>query len=294
MDPNLVTYIKGEQGRFNQLLIDYLNGLTMPPLLKKSTIYSIKAGGKRLRPILMKLTCEGLNGNVDKVYPAAIALEMVHTYSLIHDDLPAMDNDTYRRGMLTNHKKFDEATAILAGDGLLTNSFHSIANATCYSDKEKVFIVSKLAQASGLEGMVAGQSMDMQAEQGLTEVDELEHIHQLKTGKLLTFAVVVGAYLAGASNEIMDKIEQFGQTIGLVFQIQDDILDIIGDQEIMGKASGSDEGNQKSTYPSLLGFDGAMEHKNRYVQQAKQLLHEMKLEGTYLEQLVDYLSNRNQ
>ncbi|SER15865.1 farnesyl-diphosphate synthase [Gracilibacillus ureilyticus] len=294
MDTNLSNYLKKEQDKLNELLSAYLSKLSMPPLLNHSTKYSIEAGGKRLRPILMKLTCEGLNGDSEKVYPAAMALEMIHTYSLIHDDLPAMDNDTYRRGMLTNHKKFDEATAILAGDGLLTNSFHVISNAACYSDTEKVFLISKLASASGLEGMVAGQLMDMQAEKESISVEQLEEIHQLKTGRLLTFSIVTGAYLAGADSMILQKMERFGNLIGLIFQIQDDILDVIGDSEIMGKASGSDEDNQKSTYPSLLGLNGAIEHKNRYVKQAKNLLEEMELNGTLLEKLVDYLGSRNQ
>ncbi|KAB8128475.1 polyprenyl synthetase family protein [Gracilibacillus oryzae] len=294
MEANLASYIQEERSKLNQLLSRYLNHLSTPEILGQSTKYSIEAGGKRLRPILMKLTCEGLNGDPERVYPAAMALEMIHTYSLIHDDLPAMDNDTYRRGMLTNHKKFDEATAILAGDGLLTNSFQLITETDYYTDSEKVFIIKKLAEASGLEGMVAGQVMDMQAEKELTTVEQLENIHRLKTGKLLTFSVVTGAFLANAKQEILEMMEQFGTTIGLIFQIQDDILDVIGDQEIMGKASGSDEGNQKSTYPSLLGLEGAIEHKNRYVMQAKHLLHEMKLDQSLLEQLVDYLSNRDQ
>ncbi|PWU69095.1 geranyl transferase [Gracilibacillus dipsosauri] len=277
----------------NQLLLQYIDTLNIPERLKRSTKYSINAGGKRLRPILMRLTCEGLQGDCEKIYPAAVALEMIHTYSLIHDDLPAMDDDMYRRGKLTNHRQFDEATAILAGDGLLTNSFQVIASANVYNAEEKVYLINRLTEASGMEGMVGGQLLDMEAEQQEITIEQLEQIHRLKTGCLLSFAIDAGSYLAGANDKTRFILRQFAEYIGLIFQIQDDILDVVGDQHLMGKASGSDQGNSKSTYPSVLGLDGAISHKKSYVNKAKQCLEQAGLKGSRLEGLTDYLSERD-
>nr|WP_239587850.1 farnesyl diphosphate synthase [Gracilibacillus alcaliphilus] len=283
-----------EQQKFTDALISCIETFSAPDRLKESVLYSIRAGGKRIRPILMKLMCKGLNGDEERIYPAAIALEMVHTYSLIHDDLPAMDDDEFRRGQLTNHKKFDEATAILAGDGLLANSFQLITQAECYSDREKSYIVSMLAQASGLEGMVAGQYLDMQAENREISIAELEQIHRLKTGRLISFAIEVGGFLAKASVVQMQKIKVFGDYVGLIFQIQDDILDVEGDQAITGKQIGSDAVNDKSTYTSLLGLEGAKQHKEQYVSQAMEALRQLELEHSDLARVCQYISERNQ
>ncbi|WP_163537736.1 polyprenyl synthetase family protein [Gracilibacillus sp. YIM 98692] len=293
MNDWLKSYIKEEQTLVNDCIHSYLSDLHIPKRLKESVLYSVDAGGKRLRPILMKLTCEGFHGNAEKIYPAAIALEMIHTYSLIHDDLPAMDDDDYRRGRLTNHKQFDEATAILAGDALLTNSFHVISSNPFYTAEEKVHLVQKLSKASGMEGMVAGQFLDIESETKNISISEMEHIHHLKTGRLLSYAVEIGSYLAGESEEVIEKIKEFGDCIGLIFQIQDDILDVIGDETIMGKPAGSDVTNDKNTYTSLLGLEGAISRKNYYVQKAKQYLHEVGLIGSKLECLTDYLSDRD-
>ncbi|MGN8645436.1 polyprenyl synthetase family protein [Gracilibacillus sp. HCP3S3_G5_1] len=294
MDNTLQALLDKEQHQLNNALTSYIKQLDIPDRLRESVLYSIEAGGKRLRPLLMKLTCEGLGGDTTKVYPAAIALEMIHTYSLIHDDLPAMDNDTYRRGQLTNHKKFDEATAILAGDGLLTNSFHVITSSDLYTDSEKVIIVKKLAKGSGLEGMVAGQFLDMEAENQLITIHDLERIHHLKTGRLISFAVEIGGFLAGVSQEEMRILKKFGDYLGIIFQIQDDILDIEGDQAIIGKQVGSDITNEKSTYPSILGLKEAKEYKEKYVKDALQCLHDVGIENTDLALLTSYLSTRNQ
>ncbi|WP_058307491.1 polyprenyl synthetase family protein [Gracilibacillus massiliensis] len=294
MDHSLQAFLKEEQDDLNHALISYIDTLDIPKQLNDSVLYSIHAGGKRLRPLLMKLTCIGLGGNEQRIYPAAVALEMIHTYSLIHDDLPAMDDDVYRRGQLTNHKKFDEATAILAGDGLLTNSFHSISTSDLYSAEEKVEIITKLALASGLEGMVAGQLLDMEAENEQISIEELENIHHLKTGRLISFAVEIGGYLAGVSTEKMKVLKRFGDYLGIIFQIQDDILDVEGDQEVIGKKVGSDIENDKSTYPHLLGLEGAKTYKNNYVKEAMKCLEQVGLKGTKLEEITQYLSDRNQ
>ncbi|GAE91253.1 octaprenyl-diphosphate synthase [Gracilibacillus boraciitolerans JCM 21714] len=243
----------------------------------------------------MRLTCAELGGNEEHVYPAAIALEMIHTYSLIHDDLPAMDDDSYRRGKLTNHKKFGEATAILAGDGLLTNSFHAISTSPLYSAEEKVHIISKLTTASGLEGMVAGQLLDMEAEKKSISILELEHIHHLKTGgRLISFAVEIGGYIAGLPSNKLQTLKSLGEYLGIIFQIQDDILDVEGDEEVIGKKVGSDSENDKSTYPSILGLEGAKIYKEKYLEEAMKCIEIVGLKNTVLADITRYLSERNQ
>lgn len=292
MNKELAEWLENERIKFDEVMRASLDTLQIPEKLKESVYYSINAGGKRLRPLLMKATCEAFEGDAEKVYPAAVALEMIHTYSLIHDDLPAMDNDMYRRGLPTNHIKFGEATAILAGDGLLTNSFQMITATELYTPEEKVFLLHKLSKASGLEGMVAGQHLDMGAETKQVSLEDLEQIHRLKTGRLLTYAMEAGAYLANVTPKELKLMASFGEQIGLIFQIQDDILDVIGDQELLGKAVGSDKGNEKSTYPGLLGLEGAVEKRDRHYQRAMDYLTQLNLEHTTLSQLATYLVNR--
>lgn len=294
MNKELSDWVSQEKENFIKEMIGSLDKLEIPTSLKESVYYSINAGGKRLRPILMKAACEAFNGDPKKVYPAAIALEMIHTYSLIHDDLPAMDNDMYRRGLPTNHIKFGEATAILAGDGLLTNSFQMITSSDMYTAEQKVYLVDQLSKASGLEGMVAGQHLDMIAENEQVEIDNLEKIHQLKTGKLLTYAVTVGAFLADVTTEELSIIQSFGKQIGLIFQIQDDILDVTGDEKVMGKKVGSDKGNEKSTYPSLLGLDGAIQKRDKHYNEALSCLKKLQLTDSKLAQITNYLVQRDQ
>lgn len=265
----------------------------IPPVLHDSMVYSLLAGGKRLRPILLFASFNSYEENTKKVYRTAAALEMIHTYSLIHDDLPAMDDDDYRRGQLTNHRKFDEATAILAGDALLTYSFEIIADDPLLSDKEKVFITQLLAQSSGPEGMVAGQILDIEGEKKQLTLAELEKIHLLKTGKLISFAVIAGAYLANANEQQLHALEEFAHYLGLIFQVQDDILDVIGDPEKLGKPVGSDSTNEKSTYPSLLGLDGAKKQMKIYEQKALDALEDARVKQNYLAELLDYFGKRD-
>src|SRR5699024_5946875 len=205
------------------------------------------------------------------VMNSAIALEMIHTYSLIHDDLPAMDDDDYRRGKLTNHKAFDEATAILAGDALLTYSFELIANDSHILDTHKVELIKELSNASGPEGMVGGQFLDLDAENKQVSIHELENIHHLKTGRLLTFAIKAGALIGQATPSEINHLEQFAYYLGLIFQIQDDILDVIGDAERMGKPVGSDSRLNKNTYPNLFRLSG--DKKIRITNQTISLLY---------------------
>nr|WP_255437678.1 farnesyl diphosphate synthase [Thalassobacillus sp. CUG 92003] len=286
-------YIKAKRDLVNHYLRDYIVQSTREGRIREAMLYSVDAGGKRLRPVLMMAACEAFGGrDVDVIAPAC-GLEMVHTYSLIHDDLPAMDNDDFRRGSPTNHKKFDEATAILAGDALLTLSFRIISHASSLSSNHRLSLIQSLSEASGATGMVEGQMRDMQSEGQTIALEELERIHQHKTGELLMFALNAGALVGGADDKQLTALESVARHIGLIFQIQDDILDVIGDNEKLGKPIGSDEGNKKSTYPQLLGLDGAINQKASYVAQALDALTEAGVNHTYLAQLILHLSERD-
>lgn len=267
--------------------------LDIPVNLKESMAYSLQAGGKRIRPVLLAASNAAYKHEPKKIISSALALEMIHTYSLIHDDLPAMDDDDYRRGKLTNHKKFDEATAILAGDALLTYSFELIASDPELSDLHKVQLIRMLSKASGPKGMVAGQILDMEAEKQSVALEDLERIHALKTGELLEFAVVAGALLGNASAEQLEKLKEFSYYLGLIFQVQDDLLDETGDPEKLGKPVGSDAANEKSTYPKLLGLEGAEQIKETYVNKAKLALKDAGAANSYLMQLTDMISKRD-
>jgi len=285
-------YIEKGKQTIEHVLNNLINRDSIPKNLYDSMIYSLFAGGKRLRPILLFASYEAYEMNVSKVHKTAAALEMIHTYSLIHDDLPAMDDDDFRRGKLTNHKKFDESTAILAGDALLTKSFEIIASDEQLTNKEKVFLIQSLANASGPEGMVGGQILDIEGESTSLNLKQLETVHKLKTGKLIKFAIIAGAYLANTDEEIMNHLKKFAKYLGLIFQVQDDILDIEGDPEKLGKPVGSDVDNQKSTYPNLLGLDGAKKQKEIYIEKATEALTLAKANNSYLMDLLHYFGER--
>lgn len=293
MHDHLTHYITRHKNLIDKELQQHLHKLSVPNQLKESMLYSVEAGGKRLRPILMMASFESFQNGVEKVLTTACALEMIHTYSLIHDDLPAMDDDDLRRGKPTNHKVFDEATAILAGDGLLTYSFEIVANDPMLSEHEKVEIIKLLAQASGPSGMVAGQILDMKSEDQSISLEALDQIHRLKTGELISFAVHAGAYLGQATKEQLEYLRTFSTYLGLIFQVQDDILDVVGDPDKLGKPLGSDEGNQKNTYPKLLGLEGARQKKEDYIQKATHALRKAHAEESYLLVLTEYLANRD-
>ncbi|MBL5766015.1 polyprenyl synthetase family protein [Heyndrickxia sporothermodurans] len=267
--------------------------LHAPQKIKDAMAYSLQAGGKRIRPTLLLATLHAFGKEMKYGIKTACALEMVHTYSLIHDDLPAMDNDDLRRGKPTNHKVFGEAYSILAGDGLLTYSFQMIAQDSTLTSEQKVKIIELLAIAAGPEGMVGGQVADMLGEKQELSIEELEYIHRNKTGKLLTFSAVAGAIIAGASSEQIDLLKKYAENIGLAFQIRDDILDIEGKEEIIGKPVGSDEGNVKSTYPSLLTLDGAKERLHYHTNLAKDMLRDLNLDTKLLEELAELIVVRN-
>lgn len=289
----LSRYLTEKKQWVDDKLPTYIETIEAPIIVKESMIYSLKAGGKRLRPILLFATLNAFEKGEEQGLDVACALEMIHTYSLIHDDLPSMDDDDLRRGKPTNHKVYGEAIAILAGDGLLTHSFEVIANSPQITDALKVKVISMLAHAAGPQGMVGGQVADLLGENKDLTVEELEYIHEHKTGKLLRFAVVAGAVLAGASNEQQKCLDQFAKHLGLAFQIKDDILDIEGNEEQIGKPVGSDEGKAKSTYPKLLSIAGAKEKCNVHLKQAKEWLEKANIRKNLLLEIADYIVNRD-
>ncbi|WP_200897697.1 polyprenyl synthetase family protein [Paenibacillus wulumuqiensis] len=268
----------------------------VPDTLQQSMLYSLMAGGKRLRPVFVIAAAEALGGSREKAAPVACAVEMVHTYSLVHDDLPAMDDDDYRRGKLTNHKVYGEAMAILAGDALLTHAFHSAAEAlqAGVPAEAVVAIISDLAEYAGPRGMVGGQVADMQGEQGMTELSQLQYIHLHKTADLFMFSLTAGARTAGATEEQLTALRQFGSDIGLAFQIQDDILDVIGDEAKLGKKTQSDSKLQKVTYPYFIGLEESQREVARLTASAKAALQQAGLQdSSRLEEIADYLVQRD-
>jgi geranylgeranyl diphosphate synthase type II len=242
-----------------------------PPVIFQAMRYSLFAGGKRLRPILCMAAAEAVGGEADPVLPAACALEMIHTYSLIHDDLPAMDDDDFRRGKPTCHKVFGENIAILAGDALLTEAFHLLAGrelAERIPDRAVVAAVRLVAEAAGFSGMVGGQVVDVLSEGKPADADTLQHIHSRKTGAMIIASVKLGAILAGAGEEQLAALASYGGRAGLAFQIADDILNVEGDRELLGKDTGSDACRRKMSYPALLGLDAAREKARELVDSA--------------------------
>lgn len=236
--------------------------------LDEAMLYSLKAGGKRLRPILLMATAEALGVKGYNYLPVACGLEMIHTYSLIHDDLPCMDNDDYRRGKLTNHKVFGEAMAVLAGDGLLTLAFEVMLEQKNVKPEALIETVREMAMCAGNFGMAGGQVLDLEAEHKEISAEELRTLHAAKTGALFIAAVRGGAHLAGANDQELLALTKFADLLGLAFQITDDILDVTGDEKILGKPVGSDAKNHKTTYVSLYGLAAAEELARKTVDEA--------------------------
>lgn len=230
-----------------------------PSIIHRAMHYSLYAGGKRLRPTLCFAACEAVGGSASQAVPAAMALEMIHTYSLIHDDLPCMDDDDLRRGRPTCHKVFGEAIAVLAGDALLTEAFSVLADWAASAPNPRVAarVTAEIAQAAGSRGMVGGQALDLEAEKKPPKLGNLEEIHRLKTGAIFRAAVICGALAAGGLPDHLKAMEDYAHHFGLAFQIYDDVLDVIGDEAKLGKPVGSDIKNQKSTFPALVGVERA-------------------------------------
>lgn len=260
-------------------------------LLNDALRYSLLAGGKRIRPVLC-IAAEEISGSNDsKSILCACALEMIHTYSLIHDDLPAMDDDDLRRGKLTCHKKFDEATAILAGDALLTKAFEILSNQNL-SPEIMIKTIRIISQASGERGMVSGQMKDMESESKPVSLKELKEIHMKKTGALIRASLKSGAVIGGCDEKGIYHLDEYGKLIGLAFQVTDDILNVSGDPEIMGKSAGTDEKNNKATYPALMGLEESEKYAEDLINQSIEHLGYFKNNGYPLISLAKYILNR--
>ncbi len=258
----------------------------------KASRYSLKLGGKRIRPILMMETCHMLGGNAQDALDFAIALEMIHTYSLIHDDLPCMDNDDMRRGKPSCHKAFSEDMALLAGDALLTEAFSVSANAKL-DDTIKVKAISVLSQMAGYSGMLGGQVIDLSFVKNPPNLDSLCDMYARKTGCLLRGATIIGALIAGANQENIEKADIFAQKVGLAFQIIDDILDVVADPELLGKPVGSDDKNQKTTFVTLLGLDGAKSAAKALTEEALAIIDSFDGDTENIKTITNYLLERN-
>ena len=263
--------------------------------LQEAVNYSMLVGGKKLRPLLMQQTYVMFGGKSEVIKPFMAAIEMIHTHSLIHDDLPAIDNDEYRRGKKTTHVVYGEAMAVLAGDALLNLAYETAASAFEIEPGSpavgKAFQI--LAGKTGIDGMLGGQSVDVEyVDQPLSE-EQLYFIYKLKTGALIEASMMIGAVLAGASEEEIEKIEQIAGNVGLAFQIQDDILDVTGDEEQLGKPVNSDEKNKKTTYVTIKGLEQAQEDVARYSKEAIRLLKELPYENDFLYELILNLIHRN-
>lgn len=264
-----------ELAKVEEIMLQEIVDYTENAALAESMTYSVEAGGKRIRPLLLLTTMVAFGQPLTTgAYQSAAALEMVHTYSLIHDDLPAMDNDDYRRGKLTNHKVYGEALAILAGDGLLTLAFQVMAQAEV-TGEQKIQLLQLLSQAAGTQGMVAGQVADIQGENQTLQLADLWAIHDKKTGALIRFAFLAGGILSNQPEAILVELTELARHLGLAFQIRDDILDVTSTKELLGKEVGRDQVLQKSTYPALLGLKGAKEALETEINLAKQTIIRM-------------------
>lgn len=266
-----------------------------PPLhLHEAMRYSVLSGGKKLRPILAMVTCKALGGDPEAVLPAACALELIHAYSLIHDDLPAMDDDALRRGRPTCHIAFGEATAILCGDALQALAFELVAGAPALSAQQRLDMVAELARAAGHSGMVGGQAIDLAAVGSLPDMTALEFMHRRKTGALIEAATVIGAISAGAGDKpVVSTVRRYAAALGLAFQVKDDLLDIEGETNTIGKQRGADAERNKPTYPALLGIDAARGHLGMLHEEACAALAQLDGDTRLLRDLADFVVERH-
>ena len=275
-------------------MFGFIEGMIMPNSLKESMIYSLRAGGKRLRPMMVMAVLDAYGGDVSRAYAAASAVEYMHTYSLIHDDLPCMDDDDLRRGKPTNHMVFGEGLATLAGDALQAAAFQVIAYGGHYRIDEIAALVAELSMSAGALGMVGGQVADLEAENVAVSAEQLEEIHFLKTGQLIEFSLVAGAILAEAPGSDIEKLREFAKHVGLAFQIKDDILDVEGHEDVIGKPVGSDISRGKSTYPALLTLDGAKEKLVFHTELAEQVLGDITCKQQILKEMIELVVTRKQ
>lgn len=257
--------------------------------------YSLSSGGKRLRPILTLESAKIIGGDVKEVIPFCVAIEMIHTYSLIHDDLPAMDNDDFRRGKPTNHKVFVDGMATLAGDALLNYAFEIMLKESLGKENSDVRLkaIYEIARGAGIYGMIGGQVVDIESENKSIEKEKLDFIHMNKTAAMIIGCMRAGAIMGNACEDDLQNITKYAKNIGLAFQIVDDILDIVGDEKALGKPVGSDIENHKSTYPSLIGLDESKKVATDLIKEAKDSIRKISGESRFLEDLADYIISRD-
>lgn len=262
-------------------------------IIYQAVNYSLLSGGKRLRPVLFLGAYELFRDDLKKALPFACAMEMIHTYSLIHDDLPAMDNDDYRRGKLSNHKKFGEARAILAGDALLNKAFETGLDAAInLKDMNAIKALKIIADSSGTEGMIGGQVIDIDGENKISSIEDLKYMYSLKTGAIIKSSVTAGATLAGATENEIKLLENYAEKVGIAFQIMDDILDVTSTQEKLGKLIGSDAANNKTTYLTFKSIDEARKDVEKFTEEAIKSLSLLGNRAIYLIELAKYLTSR--
>lgn len=289
-------YLDTEREQINLALKAYVGRLCLSAQLQSALLYSLLSGGKRLRPILCLAAAHTINGDNRKAMPAACAVEMIHAYSLIHDDLPALDDDDLRRGQPTSHKYFDEATAILSGDALLNMAFEVLSEAALADEapaaREWLKVVYVISSASGCQGMIEGQRRDLHFEGEIIEKDELKSLHRLKTGALIRAAVHCGTLLSGGTQSQTDALIRYAENIGLAFQVVDDVLNVTGDPELMGKAVGSDALRQKNTYPALMGLAASRQYASELIDSALQALEIFDNKADPLRAIATYIIER--
>jgi geranylgeranyl diphosphate synthase type II len=292
----LKEYLAGRKILIDAALDDLLPGEEFyPPVIFQAVRYSLLAGGKRLRPILCLAAAEAVGGDSRTIMPVACALECIHTYSLIHDDLPAMDNDDYRRGRLTSHKVFGEDIAILAGDALLTEAFHLLTRRELMPGIPPELILTvtaEIAAAAGWFGMVGGQVLDVRSEGKTVDLEALQQIHRLKTGEMIRVSLRAGAILSGATSAMLASLSDYGRQIGLAFQIADDILNVEGDPVLLGKQTGSDAARRKVTFPSLLGIEASRTRAESLIKEALASLDPFDERAAPLRRITRYILER--
>jgi len=294
---NLNLYLERKRKLVNDFLEDYISSKkkqeNCPNQLCDAMTYSLMGGGKRIRPILAIASYEAVGGGSDEIIPVAASIELIHTYSLIHDDLPAMDNDDFRRNRPTTHRVFGEATAILAGDALLTDAFNIITQ-TNTNPEILVAVIGELTHACGSEGMVGGQTVDILLEGKKATKKELFYIHTHKTGALIRASVRVGAIIARASHNKLNSLTKYGEKIGLAFQVVDDILDVTGTKEEMGKLTGTDDIKGKNTYPSIYGLQRSKKMAKKLISESLKAIKDFDKKADPLREIAKYiLSRRN-
>jgi geranylgeranyl diphosphate synthase type II len=287
------SYLEQQGQRVSAYLETLFPEDAVPQRLFSAMNYSLLAGGKRLRPVLCLATAKTFGIDEEAVLPAAAAIELIHTYSLIHDDLPCMDNDDLRRGKPTNHRVYGEATALLAGDALLTYAFEQLSKPMEISAERQLALIRTLASAAGSYGMVGGQMADIEAEKNGGTLADLEFIHLHKTARLIAASVEMGSWFADIEARQRDALKVFGNALGLAFQIVDDILDVIGDTQVLGKVVGVDQKLQKLTYPSLIGLDASKAKAQELIDDGIRALHQAHIESELLEGIARYIVERN-